>query len=151
MDLAIVIALVVAAAMSGALFKPGAWYETLRKPSWTPPNWAFPVVWTILYLFIAIAGWLIWQGSGWSLALGLWGLQLVLNAAWSALFFGMRRMDLALVDVVALLAAILAFIVVALPVSLAAAMLFAPYALWVATASMLNFSVWRMNRSQAAA
>ncbi|MAW88434.1 MAG: sensory protein TspO [Phyllobacteriaceae bacterium] len=142
-------AMVFAAALSGAIFKPGAWYHGLEKPSWTPPDWAFPVVWTVLYVMIAVSGWLVWREAGWGAAMGLWGLQLVLNALWSALFFGMRRMDLAFVDVVALLGCIVAYIAVAAPVSGLAALLFVPYAAWVATAAMLNLTVWRMNPRQA--
>lgn len=143
---AIVIAvLVLAAAATGAVFKPGPWYESLRRPDWTPPNWAFPVVWSVLYIAIGVSGWLAWQAQGLGLAMGLWLLQLVLNAAWSWLFFGLRRMDLAFVDVCALLLSILAYIAVAAQVSQTAALLFVPYAVWVATAATLNRSVWRLN------
>jgi len=145
MDIAIIVALVIAAASSGAIFKPGAWYESLEKPSWTPPNWAFPVVWTILYIFIATAGVLVWREAGWSAAIAVWGLQLVLNAAWSGLFFGMKRMDLAFGEVILLFASILAFMALAAPISGLAALLFLPYAAWVATAAFLNLTVWRMN------
>ncbi|WP_422371727.1 TspO/MBR family protein [Hoeflea sp.] len=143
---AIVIAvLVLAAAATGAVFKPGPWYESLRRPDWTPPNWAFPVVWSVLYIAIGVSGWLAWQAQGLGLAMGLWLLQLVLNAAWSWLFFGLRRMDLAFVDVCALLLSILAYIAVAAQLSQTAALLFVPYAVWVATAATLNRSVWRLN------
>lgn len=145
MDIAVIVALVIAAASSGAIFKPGAWYESLEKPSWTPPNWAFPVVWTILYVFIATAGVLVWREAGWGPAIAVWGLQLVLNAAWSGLFFGMKRMDLAFAEVLALFASIVAFMALAAPISGLAAALFLPYAAWVATAAFLNFTVWRMN------
>eukprot|EP01032_Pedospumella_encystans_P039032 gene39032-biopygen32561 len=66
------IVIVFAAASSGALFKPGVWYENLRKPGWTPPKWAFPVVWSILYVMIGYAGWLVWTTVGWSLPMALW-------------------------------------------------------------------------------
>jgi len=132
-------------ACTGAIFKPGSWYAALAKPSWTPPNWMFPVVWSILYLFIAIAGWLTWQQAGWSLALGFWIVQLVLNGAWSWLFFGLRRMDLAFLDVMLLWSCIVAFIVLAWPISTTAAFLFMPYLLWVSIAATLNRTVWRMN------
>ena len=145
MAAAAIVLLVFLTAMSGALFKPGPWYETLQKPSWTPPNWAFPAVWTILYMMIAYAGWLVWTEAGWSLAMALWGVQLVLNACWSWLFFGLRRMDLALFDLVLLWLAIFGFIVVAWPVSALAAILFVPYLLWVSTAGLLNLSVMRLN------
>ncbi|MEL6961822.1 MAG: TspO/MBR family protein [Pseudomonadota bacterium] len=144
-SLAVFIVAVIMVAMTGAIFKPGPWYETLEKPSWTPPDWAFPVVWSILYLFIAIAGWLVWQSSGWSLALALWILQLLLNGAWSWLFFGLKRMDLAFVDVSLLWLCIAGFIVIAWPISTTAALLFLPYLVWVSIAAALNLTVWRMN------
>lgn len=139
--------LVLLTAMSGAVFKPGPWYETLKKPSWTPPNWAFPTVWTLLYIMIAYAGWEVWTQAGWSLAMAVWGLQLVLNGCWSWFFFGQRRMDLALVDVSVLWLAIVCFMVVAWPVSTLAALLFVPYFLWVSVAGVLNLSVLRLNRA----
>ena len=145
MAIAVIVVLVFATAMSGAIFKPGAWYETLTKPSWTPPNWAFPVVWTILYIMIGIAGWLVWNIAGFSLALVLWVIQLVLNAAWSGLFFGLRRMDLAFVDACALWLAVAAFIVAAFPISVWAALLFLPYLVWATIAAVLNLTVWKMN------
>ena len=138
--------LVFAAASSGAVFKPGEWYLSLKRPSWTPPSWAFPVVWTILYIMIAISGWMVWERAGWSAAIAVWGLQLVMNAAWSWLFFGRRRMDLAMIDVSLLFAAVVGYIVLAWPISQTAAYLFMPYALWVATAATLNYSVWQLNR-----
>ena len=145
MELLAFFGLVTLAAASGAIFKPDEWYERLRKPSWNPPNWAFPVVWTILYAMMAVAGWLVWREVGWSTAIVIWGAQLVLNAAWSWLFFGEKRMDLAFAEVMLLLAAILAFIVAAWPVSMWASLLFVPYLAWVGTAAALNWTVWKMN------
>ena len=81
-SLALCVLAVIAVASTGAIFKPGPWYETLAKPTWTPPDWAFPVVWSILYLFIAIAGWLVWREAGWSLPIAIWLAQLLLNGAW---------------------------------------------------------------------
>ncbi|WP_127596848.1 TspO/MBR family protein [Nitratireductor alexandrii] len=147
MAAAIFIVLVILTAASGAVFKPGSWYETLRKPSWTPPNWAFPTVWTILYIMIAYAGWSVWAAAGWSLPLLFWAAQLVLNGMWSWLFFGLRRMGLALGDVALLWLAIAGFIVTAWPVSQLAALLFAPYLVWVTIAGLLNFSVLRLNEA----
>lgn len=141
----LIVLLVLAAAASGAVFKPGPWYETLKRPDWTPPNWAFPLVWSLLYVATGISGWLVWTTAGVSLAMGLWLLQLIFNAAWSWLFFGLKRMDLALVDVCMLLVTIVTYIVAASAVSAIAALLFVPYALWVATAAMLNRAVWRLN------
>ncbi len=141
----IIIAVVVLAAASGAVFKPGPWYETLRKPSWTPPKWAFPVVWSVLYAAIAYAGWSVWTLSGWSLPMMFWVVQILVNAAWSWLFFGRRRMDLALADIAVLWLSILGFIVTAWPVSTLAALLFIPYLAWVTTAAFLNRAVMRLN------
>jgi translocator protein len=137
--------IVLAAASSGAIFKPGAWYDGLRKPGWTPPKWAFPVVWTILYLFIGYAGWLVWNEAGWTLPLILWGVQMVANALWSFFFFGIRRMDLALVDVAILWLSIAAFIIFAWPVAPLASLLFVPYLVWVSAAAMLNHTVRSLN------
>lgn len=130
------------------MFRPGDWYRELRKPGWTPPNWLFGPVWSILYIMIAVAGWLAWNASPDSGAVRLWGLQLVFNGAWSWLFFGRHRMDLAFVDVCLMWLSIAAFIVVAYSVSVLAALLFVPYLLWVTIAATLNFSVWRLNTAR---
>ena len=145
MALLVFVALVFLAACSGALFPPGAWYEKMRKPSWTPPNWVFPAVWTPLYVMIATAGWLVWREAGLSAVIAAWVLQLVANGAWSWLFFGMRRMELALVDLAVMWLAIAAFIVLAWPISNIAALLFVPYLIWVTIAGLLNYSVLRLN------
>jgi translocator protein len=145
MSALVFVLIVLATASSGAIFKPGEWYESLRKPGWTPPKWAFPVVWTILYVFIGYAGWLVWTIAGWSLPMALWGLQIVANALWSYFFFGMRRMDVALVDVAILWLSIAVFIVAAWPVAPLASLLFLPYLAWVTAAAALNYSVRRLN------
>ena len=144
-SLAAFAALMILAGSSGAFFQPGAWYERLAKPWWTPPNWAFGPIWTVLYVMIAVSGWLVWESGERGTALWLWGAQLVLNALWSALFFGMKRMDLAFGEVTLMWLSIAAYIVVVLPISTLAALLFVPYLLWVTTAAALNFQVWRMN------
>ena len=133
------------AASSGAIFQPGDWYKSLHKPSWTPPNWAFPVVWSILFCMMAVAGWLVWREVGWSAPIALFGVQLTLNALWSAIFFGMRRMDLALVEVGLLWLAIAATVALFAQVSLLASALLVPYLIWVTIAAALNWSVLRMN------
>ena len=137
--------LVLATAATGALFKPGSWYESLQRPSWTPPNWSFPVVWSILYVMIGIAGWLVWREMGASAALFFWGFQLLLNAAWSWLFFGLKRMDWALFDVALLILAIFGFIIAAHESVPVASYLFLPYLAWVATAAALNLRMLQMN------
>ena len=146
-SLAIFIAAVALAAATGAQFAPGTWYEALIKPAWTPPNWLFGPVWTVLYIAIAAAGWLVWRGARgrFSSAMVLWTAQLLFNAAWSWLFFGLHRPGLALIDIVLMLGAILCFIVAARPVSRLASWLFAPYAVWVVFATALNAYVWYYN------
>jgi tryptophan-rich sensory protein len=145
-SLLVFVALVAAAASTGALFEPGSWYAQLEKPSWNPPNAVFGPVWTVLYVMIALAGWLVWRASGrMALAVQFWLAQLALNWMWSFLFFGMHRPDLALVDIVLLLAAIFAFIVTARRYSTVASWLFVPYAAWVGFATALNFTIWRLN------
>ena len=135
-----------AAASSGVVFRPGAWYLTLRKPGWTPRPWVFPVVWTPLYIAIALSGWLAWRETGlFVLPFAAYGVQLLLNAGWSAVFFGLHRPDLALGEIVLLWLSILATIVGFAPVSAAAAWLLVPYLAWVTVAALLNATVWRLN------
>jgi tryptophan-rich sensory protein len=144
-SLAVFAGLVVIAASSGATFMPGPWYAGLSKPSWTPPNWVFPVAWTILYAMIAIAGWLAWRAGGWNRAVLIWGAGLVLNTLWSYLMFGRHDIFLALIDLAALWIATAVFIWAVWPVDVRAAYLFMPYLAWVSFAGALNFAVWRMN------
>lgn len=139
------IVMVIITAASGAIFKPGDWYRGLEKPSWTPADWVFPVVWTTLYIMIIIAAWLVWREAGMSVAIAIWMLQLVANLLWSALFFGMKRMDLALIDCLILWLLVAAFILAALPHSVWASILFIPYLIWVTVAAFLNFTVQRLN------
>ena len=144
--LAVFFLLVAAAAFFGATFRPGAWYAALQKPSWTPPNSVFSPVWTILYIMIALAGWLVWRAGGDNRpALIFWGIALALNALWSWFFFGQQRIGMALIDISALLVAIVGFILTARRVSPAATALFVPYLGWVSYATALNFAIWRLN------
>ena len=136
------------AALQGALFRPGDWYEQLKKPSWRPANRLFAPVWTVLYLMIAVAGWLIWRKAGFAgagLPLAVYALQLILNAAWSPLFFGLHRPDLAFIDIVLVWVSIIATIVLFYPIHVVAALLLVPYLAWVTFATALNFAVWRLN------
>ncbi len=126
----------------------GDWYAAIKKPSWNPPNWLFGPVWTALYIGMAVAAWLVWRKNGLAyswLPLLLFGVQLFLNAAWSALFFGMRSPGAAFADIVLLWIAILATIVAFGRVSSLAAKLLIPYLAWVSFAMALNWSIWRMN------
>lgn len=142
------LAAVAAAGAGGALFRPGAWYERLDKPPWRPPNWAFGPVWLALYLMTAISGWLVWRQVGLGgapAAFALYGLNLLLNFAWSGLFFGLRRMDLALVEMALLWLSIAGLIALFAPISTLAAALLVPYLIWVSLAFALNLSILRRN------
>jgi tryptophan-rich sensory protein len=137
----------VVAAIGGAVTATsiGDWYTGLAKPDFNPPNGVFGPVWTILYLMIAFAGWRIWRRPGGGAALALWSLQLALNLLWSILFFGLHLIGWALVDILALLAAIIATAWAAARVDRLAAWLLGPYLLWVAFAAVLTASIWRLN------
>ena len=138
------------AAGVGARFKPGAWYAALRKPSWTPPGWLFAPVWTLLYAMMAVAAWLVWRETGLSREIGLFVLQLALNAAWTWLFFGLKRPGLALADIVLLWLAILATHLAFEHVRPLAGWLLIPYLAWVTFAAALNGAVWWLNRETGA-
>ena len=137
---------------TGALFTSNSvqtWYPALNKPAWTPPPWLFGPVWTVLYLMMAVAVWLVWrmrEKSHIRVALALFFIQLLLNAAWSPLFFGLRNPLAGLLDIIPLWWAILATIISFGKISPAAAILFVPYWLWVGFATALNFAIWNMNR-----
>jgi translocator protein len=128
----------------GFVTRPDAWYAGLAKPPFNPPNWIFAPVWTLLYVLIAIAGARTFA-RGLDLAFALWVAQLALNFAWSPAFFWLHRPGLALSIVAALLAVILAFIVQNWQADNVSALLFVPYACWVAFATLLNASIVRLN------
>ncbi|MCZ7659350.1 MAG: tryptophan-rich sensory protein [Xanthobacteraceae bacterium] len=129
----------------GLLTAPGAWYAGLAKPSFNPPGWVFGPVWTLLYVLIAVAGWRTFARgrAGWPMR--LWWTQLALNFLWTPVFFAAHRIRLALLVVLLLLAAILGFIVLSWRRDRVAAWLFAPYAAWVAFASLLNAAIFALN------
>jgi benzodiazapine receptor len=129
----------------GYVTRPGEWYASLAKPAFNPPDWIFAPTWTLLYVFIAVAGWRIFAREPFSPAMAVWVAALALNFLWSPVFFGLHRPDAALVIVAALLAAILIFIALAARIDAIAAILFAPYALWVGFATLLNAAIWRLN------
>jgi translocator protein len=150
--LVVFLGLAFAAAAIGGLSAAGGgndWYQSLRRPSWSPPDWVFGPVWTVLYASIGVAGWLVWRERGSDqvdAALTVWGVQLVLNAAWTWLFFGLHRPGLALIDIVALAMAIAGMIVLFGRVSQVAAVLLVPYLAWVCFAAALNAAIWHLNR-----
>ena len=144
--LLVFLAITFGAAAFGAQFMPGPWYAALAKPAWTPPNWLFGPVWTVLYALIAVSAWLVWRAQPrLGVPLGLWFAQLGLNTIWSWLFFGLERPGLAAIDILVLLVAIIATAVAFARASRAAALLLVPYAFWVGFATVLNIAIWRLN------
>lgn len=125
------------------------WYPTLEKPFFNPPNWIFGPVWTVLYVLMGIAAGLVWSKGFYhkwvQTALYHFGFQLLLNAAWSILFFGLKEPFWALLDIIALFVVLLITIKWFKVVSDAAAYLLVPYAVWVLFAAILNFEIWRLN------
>ncbi|CAN5718567.1 tryptophan-rich sensory protein [soil metagenome] len=124
------------------------WYQQLDQPAWAPPTFLFGPVWTLLYALMGFAAWLVWLEGGFARAivpLGIFLVQLVPNAAWSILFFGMRRMDLALLDIVLLWLLIVATILTFFRIRRLAGLLLLPYLAWVTFATALNFALWQMN------
>lgn len=139
----------VIAVMGGAVTAPNVaeWYAGLNHPSFRPPDSLFAPVWTVLYILIAVSGWLVWRRVGFDPALPmlLYGIQLALNFAWSLIFFGGHRIGLALIDIVLLLVVIVLTIVSFWRIAKIAALLLVPYLLWVSFATALNAAVWRLN------
>jgi translocator protein len=136
------------AAAIGGLFMPGEWYAQLAKPAWTPPDWVFGPVWTLLYTMMAVAAWLVWRQRGFAgteRAMTLYGAQLVLNAAWSWIFFGRQQIGVAAIEIVALWVVIAATIVAFWRIRPLAGALLVPYLVWVSFAAALNFAIWRLN------
>ena len=150
LTLLIFLALVAAAALTGMTYLPGAWYEALVKPDWTPPNWLFPPVWTVLYIMIAVAGWLVFEKEGFRQALIVWVISLQINAAWSVLMFKEHQIALAAANIVALLFSIVIFISLTWKTNRLASLLFVPYLVWVSYATALNIAIWQLNPGQPA-
>ena len=124
---------------------PGAWYAALSKPTFSPPNWIFAPVWSTLYIIIAIAGWRVWRKGRNNPPMKLWWGQLALNFVWSPIFFSGHRIDIALGVILLLLITIIGFIMITRRQDKIASLLFAPYAAWVAFASVLNGAIWLLN------
>lgn len=126
------------------------WYKTVERPDWNPPSWVFGPVWTTLYILMGIAAWLVWKPAGFKdrgagIALSLFAIQLVLNVAWSWLFFRMHEIGWAAVEIVVLWLALLATTIAFFRRSQLAGWLLIPYLGWVTFASFLTFTIWRMN------
>jgi tryptophan-rich sensory protein len=138
-----------AAGATGGLFPPGEWYERLNKPSWTPPNWLFPVAWTTLYLLMAGAGARAAVAPDNGFAVALWSLQIALNGLWTPVFFGLQKLKLGMIVLAALWASVAAALVALWMVDTWAGLMFVPYLCWVTVAGALNWSVMRLNTEAA--
>jgi benzodiazapine receptor len=140
-----------AAAVGGAATATsvGAWYQALHKPAWNPPNWIFGPVWTLLYILMAIAAWRVWRtgdADAGRRTFRWFAAQLSLNLLWSVLFFGLRSPGMALVEVIVFWAVLVAMLRHYWLADRIAGALWAPYVAWVSFASVLNGTVWWLNR-----
>jgi len=151
--LVISIAVCLSAGIVGSLFTktgPGSWYETINKPAFNPPGWVFGPVWTLLFILMGISLFLVWKAGSEKrdvkLALSFFGLQLMLNILWSALFFGIESPGLAFIEILILWSAILGNITIFYRISRTASALLVPYLFWVTFASILNVTIWFLNR-----
>ena len=146
--LAVSMALPLLVGALGGIVTDSGWYAELRRPAFAPPGWLFGPVWTALYLGMGVAAWLVWRRAGFRkarAALALYALQLVFNALWNPIFFGLRAMGWALVDIVVLAVAIVVTLIKFYRIDRSAGLLLVPYLLWVLFASVLNFSLWMLN------
>lgn len=140
-----------AAAIGSAVTRPAVtgWYVTLQKPVFSPPNEVFAPVWTLLYFLMAISLYLVWHkrenGVRDNMALQLFALQLVLNVFWSVVFFGLHSIGGGLFIIVLLVMTLLATIRRFWPISKFAAICLIPYFIWLLFATVLNFTIWRLN------
>ncbi len=122
------------------------WYASLNRPSFTPPNWLFAPAWTALYILMAFAAWLAWKKAGLrSVEMAAFTAQLVLNFAWSVVFFGLHRIGAALIEIAALDTAILVTLVLFFRRDRLAGLLFLPYLAWTLFATLLTHAFWRLN------
>ena len=124
---------------------PGAWYAALIKPAWNPPSWIFGPAWTLLYTLMAVAAWLVWKRVGFSRPLAFYFVQLALNAAWTPIFFGAHQLGWALIEILIMWIMILLTLLSFRRVTPSAGWLFLPYLAWVSFATVLNFTLWRLN------
>jgi tryptophan-rich sensory protein len=125
------------------------WYLTLKRPEWNPPGWIFGPVWTTLYFMMGIAAWLVWKNSPPEksrLPIAIFGFHLLLNLFWSILFFGMREVGWAAVEIVILWLFIVLVLLQFMRLDRLAGWLLVPYLLWVSFASFLNYTIWSLNR-----
>lgn len=136
-------------ASAGAVFvSTEGWYAQLQKPEWNPPAWVFAPIWSTLYVMMAVSAWLVWRDGGWrkqGRTLGLFLVQWLLNALWTPLFFGMHLTGVALFEITLLWVVLAATLWTFWRVNKLAGALLVPYLAWVSVATVLNFTIWRLN------
>ncbi len=145
---AIFFAACLGAGATGGLFPPGPWYRALKKPSWTPPDWVFPVAWFVLYVCMSLAGARVAMLPMAGLALALWALQISINSLWTPIFFGLQNIRIGMFVLIALWFSVLATLSALWMVDWVAGLLFVPYLVWVTIAAALNGAVWQLNPDQ---
>ena len=134
-----------AAAATGVIFQPGAWYDGLAKPWFNPPRWAFPVAWTTLYVLIAWAGARLAHLPGAGLVMALWAAQIALNTLWTPVFFGAHRMGMGVAVIALLWLVVAVLMVLAFRLDRLAGALLLPYLAWLSLAGALNYRLWQLN------
>ena len=139
-----------AAASTGSMFMPGAWYRDLSKPTWTPPDWVFPVAWTVLYISSAVAAARVAPLPGSAYGMAFWAMQIAFNTLWTPVFFGLHRIRAGFVVMIGLWVSVACTTVAFWMLDWIAGALFTPYLVWVTIAGALNGSVWIRNPVQAA-
>lgn len=142
------IILSMSAGLFGSQFEPGAWYNAIEKPSFTPPDIVFPIVWPILYVMMGTAAWQIWKKAGWKHSknlLILFVIHLILNGLWSYLFFGLHVIGTAFIEILLLLLLVVYLAYQFWSENKVAGGLLIPYLCWIAFASVLNGTIVWLN------
>ncbi len=137
-----------AAGATGAMFPTGEWYKQLNKPSWTPPNWLFPIAWTSIYLLMSFAGARVAVLEGSAYAMAFWAMQIAFNALWTPIFFGLRNLKGSLPVMAGLWVSVLGCLVTHFMLDPLAGLAFVPYMIWVTVAASLNIAMVRLNPDQ---
>ena len=135
-----------AAGSTGSLFPTGDWYKSLNKPSWTPPDWVFPIAWLYLYIAMSYSLVRVYGASNNDLFLIFWALQLVFNTLWTPVFFGLHSIKLGFIILLCLWVSVTIMVVLAFYTDLIAGLLLTPYVVWGSYAGLLNFSIIQLNK-----
>ena len=144
-SLIVFILITAVAAATGTISQPDAWFNALAKPSFMPPTSLFAPVWSVLYFLMAVAAWRVYRLEGIRAAIVLWFVQLVANAVWTPLFFGLHRVDFALADILALVVLLVATTIAFFRRDRVGGSLLVPYLAWVCFATALTYAIWKLN------